>query len=438
MFYRSCFSYDLVENYVSYIFQKSLSFNDQYLERKAQNTNSAIIFGTSVIFQMRALNRFFNRVATSLILFLFIVYCLSHLVNVYVTRRNIDVPVFVHSGIETIREENDTTLEERPPASSQDNGKISNGSLAVFVFHTSYSILAKLQLHLIRKLAINLVALELFIDGPELSDEMRNVTQLHGAGLHIFPKNLHLKGRGPSYKNADVVNWALATMAKDFLANGTAILLLDGDVFPLSFFSSRTLLNSHDIVCRRYPERSSRYCWIGFICLAPQLFRTIDDFNVSPVVRGDQHYDAGGRTIEYLLKYRNTSFSWLRETILFEPDETLFWGVVNNDIRWIKDHFNSCDKCGPEVFVSDNDNDDIFFYHMISASSRWRFLNLHERLQALYESVLTSPYGRIEQLPISELTASVKKVQKMEMVPFDGNLACLSLCKGRMYANKTR
>jgi hypothetical protein len=344
--------------------------------------------------------------------------------------------VFINNTIQKIPYE-DATLEERDPDSSGHNSNIANGSLAVFVFHTSHSILAKLQLHLIRKLAINLIALELFLDGTE-SEEIRNATHLYDARLHIFPASLHSKTSGPSYRNADVVNWALSTMAKDFLVNGTAVLLLDGDVFPLSFFSSRTLLNSRDIVCRKYPDRLSRYCWIGFICLAPQLFNTINDFNVSPVIRGKQHYDAGGRTIEYLLKYRNTSFSWVKETILFEPDQTLFWGVVDIDIRWIKSHFRKCDICGPQVFVSPNDNDDIFFYHMISASSQWRFSNLEQRLKALYESVMNSPYGGSGQLPIDELTASVRKVQKMNMIPFHGNLTCSSICSRSTYANKTR
>jgi hypothetical protein len=321
----------------------------------------------------------------------------------------------------------DATLEERAPASSEHNGNIANGSLAVFVFHTTHSTLAKLQLHLIRKLAINLIALELFLDRTE-SEEMRNVTHLYDARLHVFPASLKSKMPGPSYRNADVVNWALATRAKDFLANGTAVLLLDGDVFPLSFFSSRTLLNSRDIVCRRYPDRISRYCWIGFICLAPQLFSTINDFNVSPVIRGTEHYDAGGRTIEYLHKYPNTSFSWVKETILFEPDQTLFCGVVDTDIRWIKSHFGRCDKCGPEVFVSDNDDDTIFFYHMISASSQWRFTNLESRLQALYESVMNSAYRESGELSICDLNASVRKVQKMNMVPFHGNFTCSSIC----------
>lgn len=39
-----------------------------------------------------------------------------------------------------------------------------------------------LQLLLVRKLAINLVALEIFLDGP-VSDDMKRITQLHQANL---------------------------------------------------------------------------------------------------------------------------------------------------------------------------------------------------------------------------------------------------------------
>jgi hypothetical protein len=133
-----------------------------------------------------------------------------------------------------------------------------------------------------------------------------------------------------------------------------------------------------------------------------------------------------------------TSFSWVRETILYETDQTLFWGVADTDIRWIKSHFAECDKCGPEVFVSPNDNHDIFFYHMISASSQWRFLKLEELLQALYDSVTNSSYSRSGQLSISELTASVRKVQKMNMVPLHGDLTCSSVCARSKYTNETK
>jgi hypothetical protein len=396
---------------------------------------------------MKAMNWFFGRVAVFLLVSLLIVYWLSTLTNKNITRINIDASVFVQNAIETIgniprtstttvtalitqsttTRNEDATLEERSPAFSWQNTQISNGSVAVFVFHTSRSILAKIQLHLIRKLAINLVGLELFVDGVE-PEGMRNATDLYNARLHILPDILNSEARGPSYRNANLVNWALSMVAKDYLANGTAVLLLDGDVIPLSFFSSRTLLNSRDIVCRRYPGPLSRYCWIGFITLSPQLFPTIDDFNVSPVLRYSQVYDAGGRTIEYLLKYRNASFSWAKETIFYKTNQTLFWGALNTDIRWIKSHFDKCDKCGPEIFLSGDGNG--IFYHMISASSHWRFSDLEERLQALYDSLMRSPYGQGEQLSVSQLTTFVEEVHKMDMVPLHGNLSCSRICSG--------
>jgi len=326
-------------------------------------------------------------------------------------------------------------LVERSPSSLQDHNNLSNATLAVFVFHTHHFILANLQLFLIRKLATNLIAMELFLDGP-ISKEMQEIADLHKAGVHSLPSNMHRNTAGPSDRNADVVNWALATKGKDYLSNGTAVLLLDGDVFPLSPFDSVTLLNSRDIVCRKHPALFARFCWIGFICLAPQLYSTIDDFSVSQTIRRGRGYDAGGRTIEYLLKYENTSFSWMKETILLQNDKELFWGAVDNDINWIRNHFNRCDKCGPEIFFSPFNNSNAVFYHMISGTSEWRFGNQVSRRQSLYDSIMQSPYGLdrtnefMQQLSISKLTASVRKIQEMRLIPFHGNLTCDSICRG--------
>jgi hypothetical protein len=326
-------------------------------------------------------------------------------------------------------------LVERPPSSSQQSNNLSNATLAVFVFHTHHVILVNLQLFLIRKLATNLIAVELFLDGPA-SEEMRQVADLHEAGLNSLPSNMHQQPDEPSDRNANIVNWALATKGKYYLRNGTAVLLLDGDIFPLSPFDSVTLLNSRDLVCRKHPALFARFCWIGFICLAPQLYSTIDDFNVSATMRRGHYYDSGGRTIEYLLKYENASFSWMKETILLHNNKEMFWGAIDNDITWIRQNFDRCDKCGPEIFFSPFNNSDAVFYHMISGTSEWRFGNQVSRRQSLYDSIMRSPYGLNrtnefkQQLSISELTASIRKIQKMRLIPFHGNLTCERICRG--------
>jgi hypothetical protein len=317
---------------------------------------------------------------------------------------------------------NMSTIVNRTPSSSQD----SNATLAVFIFHTQHFVLANLQLFLIRRLATNLIAIELFLDGSA-SEEMRQVAHSHQAGLHSFPSNMHEKNAGPSTRNANVVNWALATQGKDYLRNGTAILLLDGDVFPLTPFDSITLLNAHDLICRKHPATFARFCWIGFICLAPQLYSTIDDFNASPTMHRGQAYDSGGRTIEYLIKYSKTSFSWMKETILFENDKELFWGTIDNDITWIKTHFNRCDKCGPEIFFSAFNTSNAVFYHMISGTSEWRFADQISRRQSFSDSIMQSPYVSNRT---NELNASVQKIQKMPLIPYYGNLTCANICHG--------
>ena len=303
---------------------------------------------------------------------------------------------------------------------------LSNATLAVFIFHTRHFVLADLQLFLIRKLAINLIAIELFLDGPT-SKEMQEVAQAHKAGLHIFPPDLHGNTAGPSERNANVVNWALARQGKDYLRQGTAILLLDGDVFPLTPFDSITLLNAHDIVCRKHPATFARFCWIGFICLAPQLYSTIDDFNVSPTTYQGHFYDSGGRTIEYFNKYTNTPYSWMKETIILENDKELFWGTIDDDITWIRNNFDRCDKCGPEIFFSEFNTSNAIFYHMISGASEWRFSNQDSRRQALHDSIMRSPYVSNRT---DELNASVEKIQKMPLIPYYGNLTCVSICRG--------
>jgi len=133
---------------------------------------------------------------------------------------------------------------------------------------------------------------------------------------------------------------------------------------------------------------------------------------------------------DYFLKYENTSFSWMKETILIRTDKELFWGAIDGDIKWIEQHFSRCDKCGPEIFFSPFNVSDAIFYHMISGTSEWRFRNQGPRRQALYDSIMKSPYGPNQQYSTSDMIASVKKIQKMELIPFFGNLTCERVCQG--------
>ncbi|CAM4959115.1 unnamed protein product, partial [Rotaria socialis] len=149
-------------------------------------------------------------------------------------------------------------LVERPPLPSSIKNKTISSSLAVFVFHTKHHVLANLQLYLIRLLATDLVALYLFTDG-KASKDMHKVAKEHDAEIFSFLPEQRSATAAPSDKNAEVVNWAVSTKAKRHLSEGTAILLLDGDVFPLSPFDSQTLLNSRDLMCRKHPALFSRF-----------------------------------------------------------------------------------------------------------------------------------------------------------------------------------
>ncbi|CAF1111880.1 unnamed protein product [Adineta steineri] len=320
-------------------------------------------------------------------------------------------------------------LVERSPSAARLKAEVPTGGLAVFLFQTEHYVLADLQLYLIRKLAIDLVALELFVDRPP-TQNMRDVALAHKAGLHSFPVERHKPNAGGSDRNTDIVNWAISLKAKRYLGNGTAILLLDGDVFPLSPFDSVTLLNSRDVVCRKHPALFARFCWIGFICLGPQLYDTIDHFNVGQTMRQGKSYDSGGKTIEYFLKYENASFSWMRETIFLGTDKDLFWGAMDQDIQWIGQNFGRCDKCGPEIFLSPFNVSNAVFYHMISATSEWRFGHQGPRRQSIHNSVMRSPYGPNKTYLMSDMIASIRKVQQMKLIPFFGDLTCEKICRG--------
>ncbi|CAF4244353.1 unnamed protein product, partial [Adineta steineri] len=65
-------------------------------------------------------------------------------------------------------------LVERSPSAARLKAEVPTGGLAVFLFQTEHHVLADLQLYLIRKLAIDLVALELFVDRPP-TQNMRDV-----------------------------------------------------------------------------------------------------------------------------------------------------------------------------------------------------------------------------------------------------------------------
>ena len=291
------------------------------------------------------------------------------------------------SNVSTITINSPTTVDpafllvERTPFPSRLQATNAKGGLAAFLFQTRHHVLADLQMYMMRKLATDLVAIELFVDG-EVSKEMIDVAAKHRATVHSFPQKQHKDRKDPSTRNAAVVNWAISTRAKQHLGNGTAILLLDGD------------------------------------------------FDVSLIVRSNITFDSGGKTIEFLLKYTDMPFSWMKETVLLRTGKDLFWGATDVDIQWIGGNFDRCDKCGPEIFVAPFNTSNAVFYHMISGTSEWRFGNQDGRRGSLRDSIMRSPYGPNGTLAAAELLASVAKVRQMEMIPFFGNLSCARVCAG--------
>lgn len=319
-------------------------------------------------------------------------------------------------------------LVERPPSLSRPYQKNGNSTVVAFLFQTTYHILASLQMHLIRKFSKNLVAIELFTDGPATS-EMIEVAKRHQAILSSFPQKLHDLDAGPSDRHTAVVNWALANKAKGYLANGSAIIMLDGDVLPLSPYDSGTLLNGHDVICRKHPALFARFCWIGMICISPDVHDTIDSFNVSQDLRGGKAYDSGGKTAEYFLNHPEISFAWMKETIITHTDKNLFWGALNEDIQWIRSNFNPCDKCGAEIIYSPFKDSSAVFYHMISSASNWRYDHQGPRIKALNDSIMQSPLGANQKYNQINMKASIAKIHRMPLIPFKGNFTCESICE---------
>ncbi|CAF4427486.1 unnamed protein product [Adineta steineri] len=65
---------------------------------------------------------------------------------------------------------------------------------------------------------------------------------------------------------------------------------------------------------------------------------------------------------------------------------------------------------------------------MISATSNWRFNFQDPRRQSLYDLIMQSPYGPNQIYSTSDMIASIKKVQEMQLIPFFGNLTCEQAC----------
>lgn len=306
--------------------------------------------------------------------------------------------------------------------------------LAVFVFHTKHVILAKLQLHLIRKLSIRLSSIEIFLDGP-LSIEMLELSKIYRARIQRFPENLHEPNVTAFGRSSNIIRWALSTRGKEYFRRRHAVLLLDGDVFPLTHFDSSSLLNNRDMICRKYPATFARFCWPGFMCLSPSFYDQIELFNGSFSIHGGELFDHGQPTIQYFLAYGNPSFSWMKETILVNEDRHLFWASIYNDTIWIRKHFDRCDKCGPEIFYSPSNESRSIFYHMISATSEWRFKDQSLRRYSIYESFMNSPYGTTQKKQFKQthiqqqIQQFVLQIKSMENIPFHGNLSCLTICQ---------
>ncbi|CAF4373845.1 unnamed protein product, partial [Adineta steineri] len=84
---------------------------------------------------------------------------INNIINTTTTAKHPITTMSTNSELPTTIDSVDYLI-ERPPSTSRSKKKNSKGTLAIFVFQTKHHVLANLQLYLIRKLAIGLVAIE--------------------------------------------------------------------------------------------------------------------------------------------------------------------------------------------------------------------------------------------------------------------------------------
>ena len=302
--------------------------------------------------------------------------------------------------------------------------------LEIFVFHTENHLLADLQIQLLLSFGSHISNITIFVDtgsrppgAPDVLDtfhlDWKILEQKHNIRVNFYPVDPSVGWA--SKRNSVIVNFALQAYGITALKAKKALLILDGDIFPLTHFSAHSLLTDYQLVCRRHPTPDSRFCWIGWNCFAPSFEPLLPQFDVSP-----SGGDAGSATLGFLNAHQDLHFHWLNETILRDSSKTIFNSAFENDVDFILSKFDRCDRCGSEIFYTGNS----VWYHMISASSQWRHSTLiFDRVASIHDSLKKSlPFFR-DDFPdqfndYHLLDESIQVIRSLDLIPPFGRNKC--------------
>ena len=181
----------------------------------------------------------------------------------------------------------------------------------------------------------------------------------------------------------------------DYLLNNTAVLLLDGDMIPISPLTFSNLnLGEYPITCssrQTFPNKKPvyYYCWVGWILLFPELDESfLKKFTV--VRRSGADTGSGTRDVTDVV-----GLNWMRKTRI-PPGVNFANGVFDGDIQWIAERVK--EKCYFGQIFSIGDS---HFFHMWSAASKWRFPGVKKRYKIFKESlkkIKNSPSVVIEDM----------------------------------------
>jgi hypothetical protein len=257
------------------------------------------------------------------------------------------------------------------------------------LFHTCSFNLADMQVSIASQVFPKGANIVVLFDCREQPDVQPTWVDLNVKAVAVNEQHLGLAGTDPSTRNSKIVTWAFHSYGIPALEVGSAVGLLDGDVLPIAFHP--TNFDRHvPITCRRHPNPKFSYCWIGLIFVQPSALRVgvnLSELNFMP--DPEMRLDSGGGTYHFFNKNVHFGHAWCTEMIL--TNTGFAGGMFDDDLRWIQSHFGKSDKCGSELYVQM----DSLFYHMISASSSWRFgpeVNA-PRINALKQKVVSAlPY----------------------------------------------
>ena len=283
--------------------------------------------------------------------------------------------------------------------------------LAVFLFHTTSSLeLASIQFSALvdalqkGKVDLSDVSIEIWVQTNREREAVEKTLNLSTSKMMRPPPpqtfittyppsdTVH-----PSERHADIVNSAFQRRGGSYLLNNTAVLLLDGDMIPISPLSfSNLYLGDYPITCSskstysQAPVQQRYFCWVGWILLFPELDETIiKNFSVSTGTGGDTGY-------ETLQVTDIVGLNWMRKTRI-PPKIRFVDGVLDQDIKWISKKSKYAHKCYFGQIYSVGDS---HFYHMGSAASTWKFSQISMRYKDLQEKLNDK---RISQFIIDDM-----------------------------------